>query len=106
MPNVGVYANPDYLNNYFNDLSMYPLWIAKYGTKPSNSKWKYIIWQYSSKGNVAGIKGNVDLDEVYTEVEPNIPTAIQKRRVLKYTLPFMTGSDLWVYSFDQGYFIL
>lgn len=65
MPDVGVYANPDYLTTKFNDLSEYPLWIAKYGKKPSTTQWKYVMWQYSSKGNVSGIKGNVDLDEVY-----------------------------------------
>ena len=95
MPDVGVYANPDYLLTKFGDLSAYPLWIAKYGKKPSTSQWKYIIWQYSSKGNVSGIKGNVDLDEVYIgEASQEIPMHIQKRRVLKFVLPFMSGSDV------------
>ena len=92
MPNVGVYANPDYLLTKFGDLSVYPLWIAKYGKKPSATQWKFIMWQYSSKGNVAGIKGNVDLDEVYDKEE--VPQHIQKRRVLKFVLPFMSGSDI------------
>lgn len=94
MPDVGVYAGPDYLKNYFNDLSMYPLWIAKYGSKPSTSKWNFVMWQYTSKGNVAGINGNVDLDEVYIGEVTQTPLHIQKRRLLKKTLPFMTGSDV------------
>lgn len=96
MPDVGVYANPDYLLTKFGDLSAYPLWIAKYGKKPSTSQWKFIIWQYSSKGNVSGIKGAVDLDEIYdgTENQTQTPTHLQKRRVLKFVLPFMQGSDV------------
>ena len=92
MPDVGVYANPDYLLTKFGDLSAYPLWIARYGKKPSETKWKFVMWQYSSKGNVPGIKGSVDLDEVYDKEE--VPQHIQKRRVLKFVLPFMVGSDV------------
>lgn len=62
---VGVYANPDYLNTKFNDLSMYPLWLAKYSTTKGNIDCD--IWQYSSKGKVAGIKGNVDMNYGYFE---------------------------------------
>lgn len=94
MPDVGVYANPDYLLTKFGDLSAYPLWIAKYGKKPSTSQWKFVAWQYSSKGNVAGIKGSVDLDEIYDGKEEPTPTHLQKRRLLKKTLPFMQGSDV------------
>ena len=62
---VGVYANPDYLKNYFNDVSEYPLWLAYY----SNSKGSFdpFMWQYTSKGSIAGIKGNVDINECYWE---------------------------------------
>ena len=95
MPNVGVYANPDYLLTKFGNLTEYPLWIAKYGKKPSTTQWKYIMWQYSSKGNVSGIKGNVDLDEVYDgEPVEQAPQHIQNRRVLKFVLPMMQGSDV------------
>ena len=96
MPNVGVYANPDYLLTKFGDLSAYPLWIAKYGKKPSTSQWRFVMWQYSSKGNVSGIKGNVDLDEVYTEedAKTEAPAHIQNRRVLKIKKPMMQGSDV------------
>ena len=57
---VCVYANPDYLKGKFGDLGAYPLWLAKY----SNSMGDYQpwMWQHSSKGNVPGIKGNVDLN--------------------------------------------
>ena len=63
---VGLYANPDYLKNKFLDLSEYPLWLAYYTNNESEAK-KYnpMIWQYSSKGSVPGIKGNVDINHFY-----------------------------------------
>lgn len=66
---VGVYANPDYIKSKFDmsQLGKYPLWLAKY----SDSKGSYnpFMWQYSSKGKVSGIKGNVDMNIMYC-VEP------------------------------------
>lgn len=62
---VGVYANPDYLNTKFNDLSAYPLWLAKYSSNKGN--YDCIMWQYSSKGSVPGINGNVDMNHHYGE---------------------------------------
>lgn len=40
------------------------LWIAQYNTKCTYSG-KYTMWQYSSKGSVPGIKGNVDMNRSY-----------------------------------------
>lgn len=42
-----------------------PLWLASYTDKPTLPKgWdKYWLWQYSSKGVVEGIEGNVDLNK-------------------------------------------
>lgn len=70
---VGVYANRDYLLNYFDDLSAYPLWYAFYSSKKDRD---CLIWQSSSKGKIAGIGGNVDLDTSYeAEVkEPALKT--------------------------------
>ncbi len=59
---VGVYANKDYLNNKFNDLSEYPLWYAYYNT---NKDRECLVWQNTSKGAVSGIKGNVDMNIWY-----------------------------------------
>lgn len=64
---VGVYANPDYLKSKFNDLSDYPLWLAKYSDDKGNYDCE--IWQYSSKGSVKGIKGNVDMNIYYHNEE-------------------------------------
>lgn len=69
---VGVYANPDYLNNKLGDVSMYPLWLALYGSSKGNRK--PYMWQHSSKGSVSGINGNVDLDILYEDVPTPTPT--------------------------------
>lgn len=85
---VGVYANPDYLNTKFNDLSSYPLWLAQYGPKKSKD---CEMWQYSSTGKVNGIDGNVDLDEVYGMSDAKVH--VTSNRVLKKG---MSGSDVIV----------
>lgn len=74
---VGIYCNRDwYLNVIHDDLkSRFDFWIARYkknddgvyyefsSLKPSASM--AVAWQYSSKGRVPGIKGDVDLDVDY-----------------------------------------
>ena len=73
---VGVYANPDYIKNKFNDLSKYPLWLAYYGASEKDAmKYNPVMWQYSSKGYVSGISGNVDMNYVYMDIktEPEEP---------------------------------
>jgi lysozyme len=50
-----------------------PLWIADYRqvqTPPLPSQWsKHSIWQFTGKGQMAGIVGNVDLDSLNVEIE-------------------------------------
>lgn len=47
-------------------LASYDKWVARYGSKPKYVN-LYGMWQKSSKGVIAGIKGNVDLDEAYVD---------------------------------------
>ena len=51
----------------------YALWIAEYGSK-CNYGGQYGIWQYTSKGKISGISGNVDCDYCYIDY----PSAIKK----------------------------
>lgn len=63
------YANPDYLKGKFEPLNEYPLWLAYYTDNETKAKsYNPIMWQYSSKGSVPGIKGNVDLNYLYDSV--------------------------------------
>lgn len=47
-------------------LTDYAHWVAQYASKCTYSG-KYGIWQYSSKGSVDGISGNVDMDYGYID---------------------------------------
>lgn len=47
-------------------LTPYAHWVAQYTSKCSY-KGDYGIWQYSSKGSVDGISGNVDMDYAYVD---------------------------------------
>lgn len=55
----------------------YGLWVADYGAntgsegnKPNVKWWPfYILWQYTSRGRVAGYGGNVDLNNFYGDAE-------------------------------------
>lgn len=61
-----LYINSNYARNCFDSsVTNRDLWIAYWASKPSPNTgiWKgWDFWQYSSKGSVPGIKGNVDLD--------------------------------------------
>ena len=62
----GVYANKTWLESYMNagELSSYKIWLAQYNTAPTYSG-KVDLWQYTSKGKVAGISGHTDLNLSY-----------------------------------------
>jgi len=63
----GIYANRNWFDNYLNkDLrEKYTCWIAHYTSKNQNYDEKFSLWQYSSKGLINGISGNVDLNIIY-----------------------------------------
>ncbi|MCD7918663.1 MAG: peptidoglycan-binding protein [Clostridiales bacterium] len=62
----GIYASTDWINNKLNytELTDYSIWAAQYASS-CTCKADYDIWQYSSKGSVSGISGNVDMDYLY-----------------------------------------
>lgn len=61
-----VYTNLDYLNRYFDRSKLpYDLWYAQYASTASVMDKE--IWQYSSKGSVPGIAGNVDMNHGYKD---------------------------------------
>ena len=72
----GIYANQYWWRTYLKSgLDRFTKWVAKYSdSKPSGISGTYDIWQYSSKGTVPGIKGNVDMNICYRD----FPAAIKK----------------------------
>lgn len=70
-----LYSNPAYLRQYF-DFSMLDcdLWLAQWpggtpnlNTPPTVSGVKPVMWQYTAKGRVPGIKGDVDKNVCYVD---------------------------------------
>ena len=63
---AGFYYNLDFKINFYNldALKEFKKWYARYiSTKPVGVD----VWQYSSKGHVDGISGNVDMDIIMDE---------------------------------------
>lgn len=69
---VGLYGSASSLTTHTADdiKSRYTIWLAHW-TDRTNYSGAYGIWQYSDKGKVNGISGNVDLDTAYIDF-PNI----------------------------------
>lgn len=85
---VGIYCNLDWYNNALSDaLKKYDCWIARYPANDNGSVQERLRptvgvgWQYSSKGKVSGISGNVDMDVFYKDYKEEVSTmdkAIEK----------------------------
>lgn len=66
----GIYASRSW---FYNNLNMGDIpigavkntWVAEYGVEMTKYIGTYIMWQYTSKGSVNGISGNVDLSHQY-----------------------------------------
>lgn len=65
---TGLYGSASSLTTHTADdiKSRYTIWLAHWVNQTNYSS-AYAIWQYSSKGKVAGINGNVDLDICYKD---------------------------------------
>ena len=78
---VGVYANENWFKNYLDVAELhkcgYSIWCAKYSSANPKIAAPYDIWQYSSKGSVDGIDGNVDMNYMYNDVR-NATQAVKK----------------------------
>lgn len=75
----GIYCNVDwYLNVICSHLKKYDFWIARYpasdnGTLQERLRPDFGVgWQYSSRGKVSGISGNVDMDVFYNDYKEEV----------------------------------
>lgn len=73
---AGLYCSTSWLNARISPsvAKKYALWVAQYNTSCTYTAAPYGMWQYSSKGNVNGISGSVDMDYCYVDY----PTIIKK----------------------------
>lgn len=77
---VGIYCNKDWYQNVLDSKNLakrFPFWVARYPSADNGqvvetlnpkSLTNVVAWQYSSKGKVAGIVGNVDLNLSYINI--------------------------------------
>jgi lysozyme len=70
---AGFYTSLSSLNSVVTDAvkKHFTVWVAQWASKCSYSG-AYGIWQYSSKGKVSGISGNVDMDYSYIDFPATI----------------------------------
>ena len=64
---AGIYANKTWFTTHIKTASLtnFKIWLAQYAAAPTYTATKYDMWQYSSKGKVSGISGNVDMNISY-----------------------------------------
>lgn len=76
---VGTYASTSWLNNRLDmsKIEHYDVWVAQYSSKLTYKR-KCDIWQFTSKGKIDGISGNVDVNVVYKDYF-NQPSETPKR---------------------------
>ena len=67
----GIYANLNWFNNVLTDpvfkSGSWDHWIAQYNSQCHYTA-SYSFWQYTSRGKVSGISGNVDMNYAYVDV--------------------------------------
>ena len=65
-----VYFNPDHASDtfYIEEVTAYDFWLAYY-TDWMDYPYKVDMWQYTNKGRVPGIEGDVDINLYFSEEE-------------------------------------
>lgn len=98
---AGVYASLNYFNNFIDVQKIidkgYKIWLAQYYKEPTAS-FKINFWQWTSKGNVHGIEGNVDLDICYDEIDYKQPVEnpVDNLKLYEVGKTYVTQVDLHV----------
>lgn len=92
---VGIYCNLDWYNNVLSDaLKQYDCWIARYPANDNGSVQERLRptvgvgWQYSSKGKVLGINGNVDMNVFYKDYRDSdqrgeVKVSLTKKQIIQ-----------------------
>ena len=66
---VMIYTYQYWADTYYemDRISAYPIWFAQYDTDSPSFEWPFMIWQYSNKGTISGIKGETDLNIMFIQ---------------------------------------
>lgn len=94
-----IYANKSDLSTLINGTTLaksYKIWLANYTSKTTYSG-TYEFWQYSEKGKVDGISGNVDCNYWYSDTalseDPNA-ISISKAKFASISAKNYTGKNI------------
>lgn len=65
----GIYSYKNFLENHLNmkGLARFDTWLAQVDVPKPTYNGSYGMWQYSWKGSIPGIRGDVDLDYAYKD---------------------------------------
>lgn len=103
----GIYCNVDWYNNVIpaEAKSKYEFWLAAYPANDNGTIQERLRpaagvgWQYSSKGKVSGISGDVDLDVFYKDYTGGN----EMSKVEKATQQMETWANDSAHGYDQTY---
>ena len=89
---AGIYTNLDYYRHYYTaeTISLYPIWLADYTDGPDFS---CIIQQYTSKGSVPGISGNVDMNYYYGDFKMDGEIKYSRQKVVDLALSWVGKNE-------------
>ena len=104
-----IYSNKDYLKNYFDldkitlQVGKVYLWYARYSSAITLEE-RHIadIWQFTSKGTIPGINGNVDVNEFYTDFETVTKEPEENSKCNINILNFQKAANLDGYIDENG----
>lgn len=96
---VMIYANLNYFDTKLKSkkLNKYDKWVAEW-TNKFTYKGNAGMWQYSSKGKIPGINGNVDLDISFKDY----PAIIKKEKLNNYENEIINDKDVINYVVKKG----
>lgn len=103
---VGLYGSKSSLSTHTADdiKNRYTIWLAHW-VNQTNYSGAYAVWQYSEKGSVPGISGNVDLNVCNTDFPAIIPpggfNGFPKPEPPPY-IPAMAPADLAQIPYTPG----
>ena len=107
---AGVYANKYFLENKLETdrIENYVIWCAAYGINDGeeheNAKYngKHEIWQYTSKGNIAGVNGDVDLNLMYKDISEILETPTENEETVFSGDENIKEAQIWLQN-QYGY---
>lgn len=104
-----IYLNKDYKENYFDmarirhEVKDVKIWYARYNVTISSEELADTdVWQYTSKGKINGVSGNVDINKVYGDLFVCAESAVTNNTCNLRILEFQRAANADGYVDDTG----